>query len=275
MAAGQIRPGMQIGRTTWRVGFGGVLAALAIASGTAGASQPARPGSMPPPGPAQVSATRPASAASARAALARATAVGAAGGSAIVSRSAVCTLGFNAYRGATPVFLTAGHCASDYPTFRIGDRVLGTIRAVAFPTRDAAYGVTAPTMVGSGTVRAAGRTVKITGSAEAPVGAKVCKAGESSGWTCGRILAKNVTVRYRLSRTKSVLVTGLTKASVCATTGDSGGPWMWGTQAQGLTSGAVTYAGGRCGSATGKPNIAYFQPINPVLKAYGLRLSTS
>lgn len=271
MAAGHIRSDGRIDRAARWVAVIATLATFGMAGGPAGASQPtARLGA-----PTSVGAQQHGSVALAEADLVRGARAGASGGSAITSSSSVCTLGFNAYRGATPVFLTAGHCASDYPTFRIEGRVLGTIRAVAFPTRDAAYGVTAPSMVGGGTVRAAGRTVKITGSAEAPVGARVCKAGESSGWTCGRILAKNVTVRYRLTRTKSVLVTGLTKASVCATIGDSGGPWMWGTQAQGLTSGAVTYSGGRCGSATGKPNIAYFQPINPVLKAYGLRLSTS
>lgn len=30
----------------------------------------------------------------------------------------------------------------------------------------------------------------------APIGARVCKSGGVSGWTCGTILAKNVTVRY-------------------------------------------------------------------------------
>ncbi|HYO85652.1 MAG TPA: S1 family peptidase [Dermatophilaceae bacterium] len=200
---------------------------------------------------------------------------GVAGGTGIVSPTLTCTLGFNARRGRTPVFLTAGHCGAGYPTFRAGGATLGRIQVVAFPGRDFAIGTTRRAMAGPGRVAAGGRQVRVTGSREAPVGARVCKAGGASGWTCGRILARNVTVRYRLSSTRSVLVRGLTKASVCSRRGDSGGPWMWGTQAQGLTSGGVTYVKGRCGSAVGRPDVSYFQPINPVLRADGLRLVTS
>ena len=61
-------------------------------------------------------------------------------------------------------------------------------------------------------------------------------------------------------------VTGLTRTNVCAEPGDSGGSFISGNQAQGMTSGGS----GNCtfGGTT------YFQPVNEVLSAYNLRLIT-
>ena len=52
-------------------------------------------------------------------------------------------------------------------------------------------------------------------------------------------------------------VTGLTRTDVCAEGGDSGGPWLSGDQAQGVTSGGS----GDCtvGGET------FFQPVNEIL----------
>ncbi|MGH3313685.1 MAG: trypsin-like serine protease, partial [Streptomyces sp.] len=62
-------------------------------------------------------------------------------------------------------------------------------------------------------------------------------------------------------------VRGLTRSSVCAEPGDSGGSFISGSQAQGTTSGGsgdCSYGGN-----------TYYQPVNEALSAYGLTLSTS
>jgi len=76
------------------------------------------------------------------------------------------------------------------------------------------------------------------------------------------VLAKNATVNYPQGT-----VTGLTRTNVCAEPGDSGGSWLSGSQAQGVTSGGS----GNCTSG----GIIYFQPVNEILSVYGLTLVTS
>lgn len=62
-------------------------------------------------------------------------------------------------------------------------------------------------------------------------------------------------------------MTGLTRTDVCAEAGDSGGPWLSGDQAQGVTSGGS----GDCtvGGTT------FFQPVNEILQNNGLTLVTT
>ncbi len=86
-------------------------------------------------------------------------------------------------------------------------------------------------------------------------------SGSTTGWHCGQVQAFNQTVRYAEGT-----VTGLTRTNVCAEPGDSGGSFISGNQAQGMTSGGS----GNCtfGGTT------YFQPVNEVLSAYNLRLIT-
>jgi hypothetical protein len=62
-------------------------------------------------------------------------------------------------------------------------------------------------------------------------------------------------------------VTGLTRTTACAEPGDSGGPYVSGQQAQGLTSGGS----GNCSVG----GTTFFQPLQPVLAAFGLTLVTS
>ncbi|GAA4444473.1 hypothetical protein GCM10023170_022000 [Phytohabitans houttuyneae] len=94
------------------------------------------------------------------------------------------------------------------------------------------------------------------------MGAAVCRSGSTTGWRCGTIQQKNASVTYPQGT-----VTGLTRSDACAEPGDSGGSWLAGSQAQGVTSGDS----GNC-SAGG---VMYFQPVNPILVAYGLTLVTS
>jgi streptogrisin C len=106
-----------------------------------------------------------------------------------------------------------------------------------------------------------GGELPVAGSTEAPVGAAVCRSGSTTGTHCGTILAKNQTVVY-----PEGAVTGLTRTDVCAEGGDSGGPWLSGDQAQGVTSGGS----GDCtvGGET------FFQPVNEILATNDLTLVT-
>ena len=106
----------------------------------------------------------------------------------------------------------------------------------------------------------------VRGSAEAPVGASICRSGSTTRWHCGRVLAKNETVNYAQGA-----VHQMTKTSVCAEGGDSGGSFITNAgQAQGVLSGG-NYS---CKGKQAKLATSYFQPINPLLQGYGLTLST-
>jgi streptogrisin C len=107
-----------------------------------------------------------------------------------------------------------------------------------------------------------GNLLPVAGSTEAPIGAAVCRSGSTTGTHCGTIEATNQTVVY-----PEGAVTGLTRTNVCAEAGDSGGPWLSGDQAQGVTSGGS----GDCtvGGET------FFQPVNEILARNNLTLLTT
>jgi streptogrisin C len=90
----------------------------------------------------------------------------------------------------------------------------------------------------------------------------VCRSGRTTGWRCGTILGRNETVNYPQGA-----VSGLTRSNACAEGGDSGGSWISGNQAQGVTSGGS----GNCSSG----GTTWFQPVNEILGVYGLTLVTT
>ncbi|HET9518777.1 MAG TPA: S1 family peptidase [Actinoplanes sp.] len=175
--------------------------------------------------------------------------------------AARCSIGFAVVGG----FVTAGHCgAAGATTIGAAERrQQGVVRASVFPG-NADMGFVA--VQDGSTLRPvvndfAGRELPVAGNTEAPIGAAVCRSGSTTGTFCGRILAKNQTVNY-----PEGTVTGLTQTDVCAEGGDSGGPWLAGDQAQGVTSGGS----GDCtiGGET------FFQPVNEILQTNGLTLLT-
>jgi streptogrisin C len=100
------------------------------------------------------------------------------------------------------------------------------------------------------------------------VGAAICRSGRTSGWRCGTIEATGQTVSYSSGET----ILNLTRTTACSEGGDSGGSFITGPgQAQGVLSGGS-------GSCKGKqPNNrtrSFFQPLLPILSAYGLTLKT-
>ncbi len=188
-------------------------------------------------------------------------AAGTVGGDPYYTGNVRCSIGFSVHGG----FVTAGHCG------RAGAGVsgwdgsyIGTFQGSSFPGDDYAWVSvgsgwwTVPVVLGWGTVP----DQLVRGSAEAPVGASVCRSGSTTRWHCGRVLAKNETVNYSQGA-----VHQMTKTSVCAEGGDSGGSFISGDQAQGVTSGGW----GNC-SGGGE---TWFQPVNEILSRYGLTLHTA
>ncbi|PZH19628.1 serine protease [Streptomyces sp. NTH33] len=188
-------------------------------------------------------------------------AAGTVGGDPYYTGNARCSIGFSVYGG----FVTAGHCGRPGAGVSGWDgSYIGTFQGSSFPGDDYAWvGVgsgwwTVPVVLGWGAVP----DQLVRGSAEAPVGASVCRSGSTTHWHCGTVLAKNETVNYSQGA-----VHQLTKTSVCAEPGDSGGSFISGDQAQGVTSGGW----GNC-SGGGE---TWFQPVNEILNRYGLTLHTA
>lgn len=173
----------------------------------------------------------------------------------------LCSVGFAVNNGG---FVTAGHCGSvGNPTWGYNNVSQGTFAGSSFPGNDYGWVRTNSSWTPRPWVNNyAGGNVAVAGSAEASVGSSICRSGRTTGWRCGTIQAKNVTVNYSGS-----LVYGLTQTTACAEGGDSGGAWMSGNQAQGVTSGGS----GNC--STG--GTTFYQPVNEILGAYGLTLTTT
>ncbi|MFF4790361.1 S1 family peptidase [Streptomyces sp. NPDC001276] len=188
-------------------------------------------------------------------------AAGTVGGDPYYTGNVRCSIGFSVYGG----FVTAGHCGQPGAGVSGWDgSYIGTFQGSSFPDNDYAWVSvgsgwwTVPVVLGWGTVP----DQLVRGSAVAPVGASVCRSGSTTHWHCGTVLAHNETVNYSQGA-----VHQLTKTSVCAEPGDSGGSFISGDQAQGVTSGGW----GNC-SGGGE---TWFQPVNEILNRYGLTLHTA
>ncbi|AXK31792.1 S1 family peptidase [Streptomyces armeniacus] len=192
---------------------------------------------------------------------ARTTAAGTVGGDPYYTGNVRCSIGFSVHGG----FVTAGHCGQKGASVSGWDRSkIGEFQGSTFPGSDMAWvnvangWWTEPVVLGWGTVS----DQLVRGSNEAPIGASICRSGSTTHWHCGNVQAKNVTVNYQQGA-----VHGMTQTSVCAEGGDSGGSYISGDQAQGITSGGS----GNCSSG----GTTFFQPLNPVLSHYGLTLHTA
>ncbi|MCZ9353547.1 S1 family peptidase [Streptomyces mutabilis] len=188
-------------------------------------------------------------------------AAGTVGGDPYYTGNVRCSIGFSVHGG----FVTAGHCGRAGATVRGWDGShIGTFQGSSFPGDDYAWVSvgsgwwTVPVVLGWGTVS----DQLVRGSNEAPVGASICRSGSTTHWHCGTVLAKNETVNYSQGA-----VHQMTKTSVCAEGGDSGGSFISGDQAQGVTSGGW----GNCSSG----GETWFQPVNEILNRYGLTLHTA
>ncbi|WP_030229146.1 trypsin-like serine protease [Streptomyces sp. NRRL WC-3626] len=181
-----------------------------------------------------------------------------------IDDAARCSVGFSVTKGAQGGFVTAGHCGRAGATTTGYDRTAqGTFQASTFPGVDMAWVGTDEQWTPTPDVKAQnGQEVQVTGSAEALVGASVCRSGSTTGWHCGTIEQHDASVSYPEGR-----VDGLTRTTVCAEPGDSGGPYVAGAQAQGVTSGGS----GNCTSG----GTTFYQPVNAMLGEFGLTLTTA
>ncbi|MFD0899530.1 carbohydrate-binding protein [Actinomadura sediminis] len=175
-----------------------------------------------------------------------------------------CSVGFPVTRGGQAGFATAGHCGRAGTTTSGYNRVQqGTFQGSSFPGNDYAWVATNSNWTPTARVNGYGRVQDraVEGSTVAQPGAAVCRSGSTTGWHCGTIQQLNTSVTY-----PEGTIYGVTQTTVCAEPGDSGGSYISGTQAQGVTSGGS-------GDCT-RGGTTFFQPINELLQVYGLTLHT-
>lgn len=221
-----------------------------------------------------------------------------------------CSIGFNVTQGSTPGYVSAGHCgdagepvylegaSGTGPQWSLGPKI-GNFAGSTFPQPGGtgpdyswikvdAGNTLQPTVYGWGK-----GDVTVTGHTEAAIGTAICRSGRTTGWHCGTIQAKGVTVSYQTGET----VLNLTQTTACSEGGDSGGSYITGTgQAQGVLSGGSgsckgdknTTFGGKAVVKKGKPGgggggggapkpskaTTFFTPVNPILSAYNLTIVT-
>jgi streptogrisin C len=188
------------------------------------------------------------------------------GGGGFSIGDARCSIGFAAVgQNGTKHLITAGHCTRNGGVVVADGLELGRVNGGTFDT-DGDFGlidVTDPdTQITPFVDTRDGGPITVTGTEPAPLGASICRSGTTSGFACGEITTLDETVNYG----EGELVRGLTRTSVCAEAGDSGGSVVSGTQAQGVISGGI----GDC--ATG--GVTFFQPIIEAATKLGVTVVT-
>lgn len=175
-----------------------------------------------------------------------------------------CSIGFPVKRGTQNGFVSAGHCGTPgVTTSGVNQQSQGSFQGSTFPGRDYSWVAVNANWTPRALVNGYGNgDVTVAGSTQAVVGSSVCRSGSTTGWHCGTIQQHDTSVTYQEGT-----VSGVTRTNVCAEPGDSGGSFISGSQAQGVTSGGS----GNCSQG----GTTYYQPINPALSAYGLTLVTS
>ncbi|MER6914268.1 S1 family peptidase [Streptomyces sp. NPDC000594] len=183
-----------------------------------------------------------------------------AGGEAIYTAGARCSLGFNTVRGGVYYALTAGHCTNLGASWTWSGGG-GTRAASVFPTYD--HGV----IQHSNAAQADGRVYLYNGTyrdivnaANPSVGQRIERSGSTTGYRTGVVQALNVTVNYGGGQ----VVYGLIQTTACAQPGDSGGPLFAGNTALGLLSGGA----GNCTSG----GFTVHEPVTRPLSGYGLTI---
>ncbi|MFI9121940.1 S1 family peptidase [Streptomyces bikiniensis] len=192
-----------------------------------------------------------------------------------------CSVGYGARDSSGKQYLvTAGHCVTntlryDGTAFAQGYKTrykLGTNSVdMGILTVNSGHSIT--TAVGTWG-QGSTSTVAVKGYSRAASGAALCKSGATTGWTCGKVGSYNNTVTYKdLNGGPDTVITGLATSSVCTEGGDSGGAYISGNQAQGMTSGGPI--GQECTGGVSSRGSSYFQPLDDALKYYGLTLNTN
>ncbi|XLE02202.1 S1 family peptidase [Streptomyces sp. 184] len=180
-----------------------------------------------------------------------------AGGEAITTGGARCSLGFNVESAdGTKYALTAGHCTNIGSSWNIG-----TTTGSSFPTND--YGIiqhSNPAAADGRVYLYNGQYQDITNAADPSQGQSVQRSGSTTGLHGGSVTGLNATVNYG----GGDVVYGMIQTNVCAEPGDSGGPLFTGSTAVGLTSGGS----GNCSSG----GTTFYQPVVEALNAYSVNV---
>lgn len=189
-----------------------------------------------------------------------------------------CSLGFPGRDASGDnVLITAGHCVEGMPdVLNASGEHIGVGVASEFnsgsPSVDMGLMDIDAEDTGVAHVDSRGHSGNhpIRGASKAPVGTEICKAGNTTGWTCGEIEGYDVTVNYQ----GGTSVSGLARASVCTEGGDSGGAYISGDQAQGVTSGGPV--GVDCGFNQGANagSYSFYQPVIDAAEFYGVTIDT-
>ncbi|MEV0649808.1 S1 family peptidase [Phytomonospora sp. NPDC050363] len=178
-----------------------------------------------------------------------------------IGGSSRCSVGFSVThpsRGAG--FVTAGHCGSTGASVTSGTGAVGSFIVSSFPGNDYAYVDAASSW--TATPRVQGHSQQVANANVAPVGSSICRSGSTTGYHCGSVQQLNTSVTYPQGT-----VSGVTRTNVCAEPGDSGGSFISGASAQGMTSGGS----GNCSSG----GTTYFQPVGEAVSASGTTLTTT
>ncbi|MGP3980101.1 S1 family peptidase [Streptomyces sp. KR80] len=202
-------------------------------------------------------------------------------GSRMTFNGYICSVGYGARDASGKQYLvTAGHCIEDLPDLYYDGShfAKGTHTRFALGTSSVDMGIAAMDSDDSiatavGTWGQAGN-IAVSGSTRAAPGAALCKSGQTTGWTCGQVSSYNVTVTYiDQNGGPNTVVSGLGSSTVCTEGGDSGGAYISGNQAQGMTSGGPVRQ--RCRQGVNSRGTSYFQPLDDALSHYGLALNTN
>lgn len=179
-----------------------------------------------------------------------------ANGDEITTGQIICSAGFNVNKDGQNYLLDAGHCTQGLPDWT----GIGPSIDSRFPDTD--YGlIRNDSSDSSGTVDTYGAgTQQIAKAGSAGVGESVCKSGRTTFVTCGTVSAVDQTVNYSDGLGGVQTVHGLIQTNVHCDHGDSGGPLYDGQTGLGMVSG-------------GDGVTDYFQPLSPVLAAYGVTLN--
>ncbi|WP_030345935.1 S1 family peptidase [Streptomyces californicus] len=190
-----------------------------------------------------------------------------------------CSVGYGARDSAGRQYLvTAGHCVTNTLRYDGAAFALGYKTRYALGTRSVDMGILTINSGHSITTSVGtwgnSNPVAVRGGSRASSGAAICKSGATTGWTCGTIGSYNNTVTYvDLNGGPDTVVSGLATSSVCVEGGDSGGAYISGNQAQGMTSGGPTNQ--KCTGGVNSRGSSYFQPLDDALRYYGLTLNTN
>jgi hypothetical protein len=186
-----------------------------------------------------------------------------------------CSVGFSvASYGDITGFATAGHCGPVNAGVSGANNVdIGSFAGSQFPGADQAWvrNTNPAQWVAQPWVNNyAGGNQAVVGTQDVPIGGAICRSGATTGYRCGAVTAKNVTVNYSVGLTYN-----LVQSTACVGFGDSGGSFISpGGEANGVTSGGVIPGGSNDNCGVASP-VTFHQPIQPLLNSYSLLVLTT